>query len=255
MCGRSAQTNNCNTNFPLSDYAGSGIGWSNTSTNDTITDVRIHGLGRPRHVRADRRWRGDEEILDIIGNAGSRMERRRRQQADRAGLAAGGRTTPSRGMAARRSIRSLTICRTPTVPMTTSAATATGSEPRTVDSGPGGWQVHFDKGVVSYNTQDGLDALHLTGNGSSMTITNTLAYGNMGQQIKVGGTHGIATNNIHLHQLQCTAPGDPRHSGGLQQAPLRFLSRGRYRRSLTVGYGKHRCLLRQCHLLRFRDRN
>jgi hypothetical protein len=50
--------------------------------------------------------------------------------------------------------------------------------------------------VVSYNTQDGLDALHVSGSGSSMTVTNTLAYGNMGQQIKVGGASVALAHNV-----------------------------------------------------------
>ena len=81
----------------------------------------------------------------------------------------------------------------------------------TVPSAPP-WQAHFDQGVVSYNTQDGLDALHLVGNGSSMTITRTLAYGNMGQQIKVGGARGSATNNTivtNCNALRQAIPGTP----------------------------------------------
>ncbi len=81
----------------------------------------------------------------------------------------------------------------------------------TVASSPG-WQVHFDQGVASYNTQDGLDALHLTGSGSSMTVTRTLAYGNMGQQIKVGGNSGSAINNLivtNCNALRQAIPGTP----------------------------------------------
>ena len=39
---------------------------------------------------------------------------------------------------------------------------------------------------------DGFDLLHMQGNGSRLTITNSLAYGNMGQQIKAGAS-GSAT--------------------------------------------------------------
>jgi len=81
----------------------------------------------------------------------------------------------------------------------------------TVPSNPG-WQVHFDQGVVTYNTQDGLDALHLTGSGSSMTITRVLAYGSMGQQIKIGGAAGTAINNVlvtNCNALRQAIPGTP----------------------------------------------
>jgi hypothetical protein len=81
----------------------------------------------------------------------------------------------------------------------------------TVVSNPG-WQATFDQGEVAYNTQDGLDALHLIGNGSSMTITRTLAYGNMGQQIKIGGAAGSAVNNMivgNCNALRNAIPGTP----------------------------------------------
>lgn len=81
-----------------------------------------------------------------------------------------------------------------------------------VGSYPQGWQVHFDQGVVSYNTQDGLDALHLTGDGASMTITRVNAFGNMGQQIKVGGAAGTAINNVlttNCNALRQAIPGTP----------------------------------------------
>jgi hypothetical protein len=82
----------------------------------------------------------------------------------------------------------------------------------TVASPAPGWQVHFDQGTVNYNTQDGLDALHVRGTGSSMTITRTLAYGNMGQQIKVGGASGTASNNViftNCNALRQAMPGTP----------------------------------------------
>jgi hypothetical protein len=82
----------------------------------------------------------------------------------------------------------------------------------TVPSPAPGWQAHFDQGVVSYNTQDGLDALHLIGIGSSMTITRVLAYGNMGQQIKVGGAGGVAQNNViftNCNAMHQAIPGTP----------------------------------------------
>lgn len=75
-----------------------------------------------------------------------------------------------------------------------------------------GWKVHFDQGVVSYNTQDGLDALHLVGPGSSMTITRVLAYGNMGQQLKNGGSAGTSQNNViitNCNALRYPIPGTP----------------------------------------------
>lgn len=66
----------------------------------------------------------------------------------------------------------------------------------TVQSAPPGWQVHFDQGIASYNTQDGLDALHISGPGSSVIHSRVLAYGNMGQQLKVGGAAATIQNSL-----------------------------------------------------------
>jgi hypothetical protein len=74
------------------------------------------------------------------------------------------------------------------------------------------WNAVFNRGIVTYNTQDGLDALHLTGTGSSMTITNVLAYGNMGQQLKIGGANGVGHNNIAIgncNAMRYAIPGTP----------------------------------------------
>ena len=92
------------------------------------------------------------------------------------------------------------------------ASVADGFGTATVFSPAPGWQVHFDQGDVHYNTQDGLDALHLVGYGSSMTITRVLAYGNMGQQIKVGGANGTGENNVVVTNCMAMAapiPGTP----------------------------------------------
>jgi hypothetical protein len=75
----------------------------------------------------------------------------------------------------------------------------------TIPNGPA-FHVTFENGVVSYNTQDGLDALHLSGPGSSTTMTNVLAYGNMGNQLKAGGnvvtvTHSLIYDNCPAMRL------------------------------------------------------
>lgn len=67
-------------------------------------------------------------------------------------------------------------------------ATATSPSP--------GWQVYIANGTVSFNTQDGIDALHIFGSGSTLTVLNTLTYSNMGQQIKAGGSPTKVINNV-----------------------------------------------------------
>jgi hypothetical protein len=65
----------------------------------------------------------------------------------------------------------------------------------TLPSPAPGWQVTFDQGTVAYNTQDGLDGLHILGPGSSMTVNRVMAYGNMGQQLKIGAIPTV-TNSV-----------------------------------------------------------
>lgn len=191
-CGRSAQANACNTSSPLSDFAGSGIQWSNTSTHDTLTDVRVHGMAALGMLGPT----GDGVVmtrLELVGNAGAGWN------AD----AGDGKTGTGKVLVQDFNISWNGCAEEYPVkdPLPYGDCTddngggyGDGFGTATVASNPG-WQVHFDQGVASYNTQDGLDALHLVGNSSSMTITHVLAYGNMGQQIKVGGTAGTATGN------------------------------------------------------------
>jgi hypothetical protein len=55
-----------------------------------------------------------------------------------------------------------------------------------------------DNCTFRYNTQDGLDLLHISG--SSIQVTNSSSYGNMGQQWKLGAMQSIVfENNLTLH--------------------------------------------------------
>ena len=208
-CGRSGQVHGCNTNYPLDDYATNGVMWNNTSTNDTLTDVHVHGISAGGMIGPT----GDGVVLtrvDLIGNAGAGWN------AD-----AGDGTTGTGTLQVRNFNISWNGC-TEEYPIIDSlpyndctddnmGGYGDGFGTATVQSNPA-WHVTFDQGVVSYNTQDGLDALHLTGSGSSMTISRTLAYGNMGQQIKVGGAAGTAVNNVivtNCNALRQSIPGTP----------------------------------------------
>ncbi len=200
----------CNSNMgQLDDYAVYGIQWSNTSTNDTITDVHIHGMAANGMTGPT----GDGVVMsyiDLIGNPSSGWN------AD-----AGDGTTGTGKLLVQHFNISWNGCAeeypiVDALPYTNchddgSGGYGDGFGTATVVSNPG-WQATFDQGVTSYNTQDGLDALHLIGNGSSMTVTRTLAYSNMGQQIKVGGASGTAMNNIivtNCNAMRQAIPGTP----------------------------------------------
>lgn len=208
-CGRANQTDGCKTSYPLSDFAGNGIRWSNKSTHDTLRNVRIHGLAGAGMLGPT----GDDvtmDHIDIVGNAGSGWN------AD-----AGDGTTGTGKLLVQNYSIEWNGCaeeypivdKLPYKDCTddNNGGYGDGFGTTTIASNPG-WQAHFDKGTVAYNTQDGLDALHLTGAGSSMTVTNTLAYGNMGQQIKVGGTSATIEHNViftNCNAMRQAIPGTP----------------------------------------------
>lgn len=192
-CGRIAQVNNCSTTpGSLSNFAASGIGWSNTSTNDTVTDVMIHGLaslgmGGPTGtgvVMTD---------LLLLGNAGAGWN------ADH------GDGTTGTGTLLVQNFQIIGNGCAEEYPIVDAmpyqdctddniGGYGDGFGTSTVPSSPG-WTAHFDNGIVAYNTQDGLDGLHMGGSGTTLTITRTLSYGNMGNQDKMGNA-GLLINNV-----------------------------------------------------------
>ena len=209
-CGLSGQRNSCrDENGNPYDYGKNGITWGNTSTNDSLTDVHIHGL-------ADAGMKGPTgdgvvmSYVDIIGNASSGWN-----ADDNSG------TSGTGSLLVQHFNISWNGC-TEEYPLVdalpyddctddSNGGYGDGFGTATVTSSPG-WNAHFDQGVVSYNTQDGLDALHLSGSGSSMNISRVLAFSNMGQQIKIGGAQGIATNNLiygNCRAMSGEIPGTP----------------------------------------------
>lgn len=209
-CGRSGQARQCSHDTPVDDYTLVGIGWSNTSTHDMLTDIRIHGLafagmGGPTGDGVEMHF------VDIVGNAGAGWNADANDKKTGVGhMLMQNYNISWNGCAEEYPI----VHALPYSDCTdqNNGGYGDGFGTATVDSQPPGWQATFDQGEVAYNTQDGLDALHLTGPGSSMTITHTLAYGNMGQQIKVGGSAGTATNNIiyaSCNAMRKPIPGTP----------------------------------------------
>lgn len=90
------------------------------------------------------------------------------------------------------------------------------------DDGNGGYgdgvgtpdtQINFavDHSTIRYNTQDGLDLLHTSG--SSITVSASSFYGNMGQQLKLGPMASTSvTNDLFLtncKRMSANIPGAP----------------------------------------------
>jgi hypothetical protein len=194
----------------MSDFAAVGIRVNNESTFDTLTDIRVHGLGQ-NGISGPTGTGFIARDLALVGNAGAGWD------AD-----AGDGTTGVGSLLVQNFEISWNGCveEYPIVdPLPYFSCTdqdsggyGDGFGTATKDSNPPGWQVHFDHGVVKYNTQDGLDALHIGGNGSSMTATSILAFGNMGQQIKVGGATATITDSHivgNCRAMSHSIPGTP----------------------------------------------
>lgn len=201
-------TQPCNKNpGTMSDFAKIGILWNNQATHDTLTNVHIHGLAGEGMNGPT----GDGTVfkyLDIIGNSGAGWN------ADNGSVGAGSLLVQNFDI-------SWNGC-TEEYPLVHPLPYAQCADDSSGGYGDGfgtasldnkvPWNVHFDQGTVSYNTQDGLDALHISGPGSSMTINHVLAFGNMGQQVKIGGSAGILTDNqivTNCNAMRQDIPGTP----------------------------------------------
>lgn len=207
-CGRAGQANSCNSSYPLSDYASNGIGVTNTTTNTTITDVNIHGMASAGIIGAT----GDGVVVtrvSVSGNASSGWN-----MDDGTGNTGTGHlilsyfTTQWNGCSEEYPI----VDSLPYQDCTddNSGGYGDGIGTATVTSNPA-WIMSVDHSIAAYNTQDGFDLLHLQGNGSSLSITDSLAYGNMGQQLKVGAA-GTSINNLlvgNCNALRQAIPGTP----------------------------------------------
>jgi len=187
------------------DYAGNGISINNKSTHITVTDVRLHGLSGAGMLGAP----GDGFVATDIailgnGNAGWNTD-------DGSGSAGvGSLLVQNFDISWNGCIEEYPI--THAVPYISCRDQSTGGYgdgfgTTTVDSPPPGWQLHFDQGTVSYNTQDGLDALHIGGAGSSIAVTRTLAYGSEGEQLKVGGAIATIQNSLIVGNCEALTSG------------------------------------------------
>jgi len=208
-CGRSGTVNNCNTSFPMDDYANNGIEITNTATNVLLQDIDIHGMASAGMHGPT----GDGFVtnrVSLIGNDNSGWN------LDR------GNGTTGTGSLTNHYFTCGWNGFNEQYPILDALPFFNGSDDSssgygdcwgttTVASVPG-WQVSFDHANVFYNTQDGLDALHVNGAGSTVTIIDSLLYGNMGNQAKIGGSAITFTNNLiydNCNALRQAIPGTP----------------------------------------------
>lgn len=201
-CVKAGTINKCATSYPLSDFAGEAMLFNNSMTNLTLTDVNAHGFTVSG-------WQGPVGTgltatrVEIDGNAGAGWN------ADNGDGTTGTGNTVITNFIISHNGCSQEYPLVDTFPYNycTDDATAgsagygDGFGTATVQSSPA-WHVTFNIGEVGYNTQDGLDALHLTGGGSTMIAERVLSFSNMGNQLKEGAA-GTILNSILINN--CTA--------------------------------------------------
>jgi hypothetical protein len=219
-CGRSSQVVGCDE---TQDFAQIGIIFSNTSTQDTLTDIHIHGMASSGIAGPT----GNGVVLnfvDMLGNAGSGWNTDMGDGTTGVGtLLVQNFNISWNGCAEEYPI----VHALPYNDCTdqSSGGYGDGFGTATLASNAPGWRVHFNEGTVSYNTQDGLDALHINGPGSTMTDTRVLAFGNEGQQLKVGGATATIQDSVIVGNCEAMTqgpiPGTPTGFGSRLAAPCR----------------------------------
>ncbi len=203
-CGRSNQTAACTAG---QDWANTGIELANTNADVQLTDVRLHGMASAgMHGPSGDGFAADR--LEIVGNAAAGWN------ADNGTVGVGTANVANFNISWNGCAEEYPLVHAlPYSDCTDDNVGGYGDGFGTatiVAARP--WNVTFDTGVVSFNTQDGLDALHLVGAGSSMTIRNVQAYSNMGQQLKNGGSGGVIDNSTivgNCRAMQQAIPGTP----------------------------------------------
>lgn len=196
-CGRRAGEEtafDCQAGGVLKDYAGSGIALSVGSTHITLSDISAHGLSDAGIKGAP----GDGFVatdIKLLGNAEAGFDGDNHTST----TGTGSFLMQSYEISWNGCIEEYPIV--DSVPYEACRDQGTGGYgdgfgTTSVDSAPPGWNIVMDQGVVSYNTQDGLDALHVCCSNSSIIITRTLAYGNEGAMFKVGGANATVQNDV-----------------------------------------------------------
>ena len=216
-CGAAGQAVPCNNKTPpYDDDAFYGLRLSNGINNSTFTDVRLHGLAVAGMVGPV----GDNVTftdLAIIGNAGAGWN------ADDATVGSGNLLVKNFNISWNGCAEEYPLV--DPLPYNQCTDDESGSHGgsgngygdgfgTTSKNGTVPWHIKFEDGIASYNTQDGIDALHATGAGSTTTADRVLAYGNMGNQIKIGSDGGSTiTNNVILNNCNAMSyaiPGTPK---------------------------------------------
>lgn len=182
----------CAVSSPFDDFGSRGLQISRTTTNSTFTDLFIHGLATDCISGPT----GDGVVLNRIDLRGCPDSTWNADPGDGT-TGTGSLLVKNFFIFASGCVEEFPIVHAQPYFICFDDADGgygDGFGTTTVPSSPG-WQLTFDTGTVANSTQDGLDCLHCNGAGSSITYKNVTAYGNMGQQLKAGGSQVTMINN------------------------------------------------------------
>jgi hypothetical protein len=198
----------CRTSYPLDDYATSAIESSNTTNNVTLTDIRVHGMAANGFIGPT----GDGVALERVALAGNAQSGWNMDKGD--GMTGTGNLTLDH-------FQVLWNGCAEEYPIVDAQPYHYCTDDKSGGYGDGlsaataqtnlAWHVTITNSVAAYNTQDGFDLLHLSGGGSTVTITNSMMYSNMGQQLTVGAASTTRNNLIvgNCNALRQPIPGTP----------------------------------------------
>jgi hypothetical protein len=207
-CGQAGQTNQCSRDAPFSDFASNGIQTNRNTTHTTITDVNIHGMANNGMFGPT----GTGVVVHnvtVAGNAASGWN-----MDDNSG-------TTGTGLLLLSNFSTIWNGCAEEYPVTHTLPYADCTDQNSNGYGDGigtatyvsspAWVMVVDHSTAAYNTQDGFDLLHLQGGNTTLLIGHSLAYGNMGQQVKMGAA-GLGVNNLivgNCNAMREAIPGTP----------------------------------------------
>lgn len=188
-CGKSGTGNLCNTSFPLDDYATHGIMTTVNTKNVNLTDLNIHGLA-------------SDGIFGPVGGAVTATRVRIAGNTSSGWNFDDGNGTQSTGTTTMSFVTVEWNGCSEIYPPTNPPSYDNCFDDNSGGYGDGvgtpntGGIFLVDHSTFRYNTQDGLDLLHVDEPGAVITIIDSISYGNMGNQFKQGATAATFQNNV-----------------------------------------------------------
>lgn len=200
-CGLQGSQNQCQRDFPVDDYATSGISSDTTTSNITVTDTDIHGLGSDG-------WRGPiggnvtltRTYVGYNTSAGIDLD-----NSSGIGSTGGTFTLDHTIVEWNGCVQQYPIVNTISALNCFDQSSAGYGDAIGTPSNDGASFI-VDHSIVRYNTSDGIDLLHSFG--GTILVNQSQIYGNEGQSIKLGATSSsIVHNNLVVNNCNRLAAG------------------------------------------------